>query len=93
MNVDTPLLSPSPSSGDNESDREEKEEEKDKKDNEKEEGEENEAKKVNVQIEGRIISLLFYRLMNLIMSVLKEHTLKQGGMSIVTCIDMFIIRL
>ena len=51
MNVGTPLLSPSPSSGDNQSDREENEEEKDKENNEKEEGEENEAKKVNVQIE------------------------------------------
>ena len=53
MNVGTPLLSPSPSNGDNESDREENEEEKDKEDNEKEEeGEENEANEGNSQIEA-----------------------------------------
>ena len=51
MNVGTPLLSPSPSSRDNESDREKNEEEKDKEDNEKDEGEENESMKVNSQVE------------------------------------------
>ena len=55
MNVGTPLLSPSPRDGDNESDREENEEEKDKEDNEKK-GEKNEAK-VRPVLERRIISL------------------------------------
>ena len=44
-------------------------------------------------LERRIIILMFYLLMNLITSILKEHILKQGCLSIFTCIYMFIIRL